>query len=168
MISTRNYRTKFAMIGLVLLAGISGSPVLAATNVASNSTSPTIVNNNHKPQAIPTQTRDGGARMNPLNLSDAQKAQSKQITDTMRQKIDAVLTPQQRQQRDTARQNHQGANLNLSSDQKAQIKAIREQAKTQVDAVLTPEQRQLREQLHRRDKGRRTVTIHGVKATEKL
>jgi len=52
MMSTRTYRARFAMIGLFLLAGISGSPVLAATNIASNSTSQTVVNNNQTKQLI--------------------------------------------------------------------------------------------------------------------
>jgi len=40
------------MIGLVLLAGISGLPAFAATNVANTSTKPTVVTNNPKPQPI--------------------------------------------------------------------------------------------------------------------
>ncbi len=113
--------------------------VLAATPVISSFTNAAI--------AAPTQTRDAGTKANRLNLTDAQKAQMKQIRDTTRQKIDAVLTPEQRQLRDTARQNRQRPNLNLSADQKAQIKAIRDQARSQMDALLTPEQRQLRDQL---------------------
>lgn len=51
MMSNRNYRPSLAMIGLALLAGISASPVLAASNVANNSAKQTVVNKNQKPQS---------------------------------------------------------------------------------------------------------------------
>lgn len=125
---------------LFLLPGLFAL-VMAASPVVSSFTNAAI--------AAPTriaQTQNGGARANRLNLTDAQKAQMKQIRDTIRQKIDAILTPEQRQLRDTARQNRQRPNLNLSDAQKAQIKSIREDAKRQMDAILTPEQRALRDQ----------------------
>lgn len=58
-------------------------------------------------------------------LTDAQKAQMREIRSATRQQMDAVLT----------------------AEQKAQIAAIRQDTKTKMDAVLTPEQRQQLEQL---------------------
>jgi periplasmic protein CpxP/Spy len=77
-----------------------------------------------------------------LNLTDAQKAQMKQIKEASRQKMDAVLTTAQKEQMRVAKQNKQKPNLNLSDEQKASLKAIREDSKRQMDAVLTPEQLQ--------------------------
>ncbi len=82
-----------------------------------------------------------------LGLSDAQKAQLKQIHESTRQQIDAVFTAEQKAQLQQARQQHQKPNLNLSDDQKAQIKAIRENAKSQMDAILTDQQKQQLQQL---------------------
>ncbi|MEB3338767.1 MAG: Spy/CpxP family protein refolding chaperone [Leptolyngbyaceae bacterium] len=75
-----------------------------------------------------------------LNLTDAQKAQMKQIREASRQKMDAVLTPAQKEQLQVAKQNKQKPNLNLSDEQKASIKAIRQESKRQMEAILTPEQ----------------------------
>ena len=86
--------------------------------------------------------RAGGARANQLNLTDAQKAQMKQIQESSRQQIDAILTTEQKEQIRTARQQRQKPNLNLSEDQKAKLKAIQENSKSQMDAILTPEQKQ--------------------------
>ena len=95
-----------------------------------------------------------------LNLSADQKAKLKQIREATESKISAILTPEQRQQRDTLKQQHQAqrqsgqsrmgkkggdrsmAALNLSADQKAQISEIRKQSKQEMDAVFTPEQLQ--------------------------
>ena len=49
--STRNYCASFAMIGLALLTGISGSSVLATSYVANNNAKQTVVNKNQKPQS---------------------------------------------------------------------------------------------------------------------
>ncbi len=92
-----------------------------------------------------------------LNLTDDQKAQLKQIRESSRSQIDAILTPEQKTQLEAAKQQRQAgqqgqkprgmwAALNLTADQKAQIKAIRQDAKQKMDAVLTAEQRQQLEQ----------------------
>ena len=86
--------------------------------------------------------RAGGARANQLNLTDAQKAQMKQIRESSRQQMDAIFTPEQKEQLRTAREQRQKPNLNLSEAQKAQLKAIRENTKSQMDAILTAEQKQ--------------------------
>lgn len=103
------------------------------------------------------QAQNRGAK---LNLSADQKAKLKQIRESTQSRISAILTPEQRQQLETLKQQRQTqrqsgqpgagrqkgdramAALNLSDDQKAQISAIRQQAKQEMDAVLTPEQRQ--------------------------
>jgi protein CpxP len=77
-----------------------------------------------------------------LNLTDAQKAQIKQIHEATKQKIDAILTPDQKAQMQTARQQHQKPKLNLTDAQKAQIKTIRQAAQSQIKAILTPDQQQ--------------------------
>ncbi|OCR00804.1 hypothetical protein BCD67_24035 [Oscillatoriales cyanobacterium USR001] len=93
--------------------------------------------------------RTGGekAKSNRLNLTDAQKAQIKQIRESSRQQMDAILTPEQKEQLRTARQQKQKPNLNLSEDQKAKLKALRENSKAQIDAILTPEQKQKRQEM---------------------
>ena len=107
-------------------------------------------------QAQPAQKR--GPK---LNLTADQKAKLKQIRETTESKISEILTPEQRQQMETLKQQRQAqrqsgqprtgerkgggmAALNLSEDQKTKIRAIRAQAKQDMDAILTPEQRQQR------------------------
>ncbi len=67
-------------------------------------------------------------------MTDAQKAQLSEICNNTRAEIEKVLTPKQRTQWETAKQNPQARRsgfkaLNLSSDQRAQIKKIRETSK---------------------------------------
>ncbi len=98
-----------------------------------------------------------------LNLTEAQKAQLKQIREATRSQLEAILTPEQKAQLETAKQQRQQsqpgqqgqrgqkprgmwAALNLTADQKTRIKAIRQDAKQKMDAVLTAEQRQQLEQ----------------------
>jgi Spy/CpxP family protein refolding chaperone len=101
-----------------------------------------------------------------LNLTEAQKAQLKQIRESARSQIDAILTPEQKAQLDAAKQQRQQrqpgeqgqsrqqgqkprgkwAALNLTADQKARIQAVRQDAKQKMNAVLTAEQRQQLEQ----------------------
>lgn len=86
-----------------------------------------------------------------LNLTDAQKAQMKQIGENTRSQIAAVLTNEQRAQWEAAKQ--QGGKsrqayqaLNLTDDQKARIRSIKQASKQEMDKVLTQEQRdQLRQ-----------------------
>ncbi|MBW4690509.1 MAG: hypothetical protein KME27_01945 [Lyngbya sp. HA4199-MV5] len=104
-----------------------------------------------------------------LNLTDEQKAQLKQIRESTRSQIDAVLTPEQKAQLAAAKQQRQEgqpgqrakkargvwASLNLTADQKTKIQAIRQDAKQQMDTVLTPEQRQQLEQARQQRQQRR-------------
>ncbi len=80
--------------------------------------------------------------MDQLNLTADQKAQIKQIHQSERQQIDALLTQEQKQQMSTARQQHQKPTLNLTDAQKTQMKAIRQAAQSQIKAILTAEQQQ--------------------------
>ncbi|XHX80743.1 MAG: hypothetical protein RBJ76_12660 [Stenomitos frigidus ULC029] len=123
------------------------------------------------PVAAQTQTQTPPAgqyqkRGAKLNLTEAQKAQLKQIREATRSQIDAILTPEQKAQLDAAKQQRQQrqagqpgqlgqpgqkprgkwAALNLTADQKASMQAIRQDAKQKMDAVLTAEQRQQLEQ----------------------
>ncbi|MBW4628327.1 MAG: P pilus assembly/Cpx signaling pathway, periplasmic inhibitor/zinc-resistance associated protein [Brasilonema octagenarum HA4186-MV1] len=77
-----------------------------------------------------------------LNLTDAQKAKMKEIRESSKKQIDALLTPEQRTQKEQARQQRKKPNLNLTADQKAKMKEIRQNTKTQMQALLTPEQQQ--------------------------
>lgn len=104
-----------------------------------------------------------------LNLTADQKAQLKQIRESTRSQIEAVLTPEQKAQIAAAKQQRQPgqpgqrvkkargmwASLNLTDDQKAKIRAIRQEAKQQMDKVLTPEQRQQLEQDRQQKQQRR-------------
>lgn len=94
--------------------------------------------------AVAASARAGGGenKLEQLNLSDAQKAQMKQIRESTRQQLDAIFTPEQKEQLRTARQQHQKPKLNLSADQKAQMKAIHQKAESQMEAIMTPEQKQ--------------------------
>jgi Spy/CpxP family protein refolding chaperone len=95
----------------------------------------------------------GGRGMEQLNLTADQQAKMKQIHDSERQQMDAILTDAQKAQMQTARQQHQKPNLNLTDDQKAQIKTIRQAAQSQMEAILTPDQKQKLQELRqqRRD-----------------
>jgi Spy/CpxP family protein refolding chaperone len=89
-----------------------------------------------------------------LNLTQDQKDKIAQIHKDTRSQMQAVLTPDQRNKLNAARENGQGrqgrraamAALNLTDAQKTQMRTIRESAKSKIQAVLTAEQRQQWEQ----------------------
>lgn len=129
-----------------LLQILSGAVVLTLTCAPMV---PVVAQSNPQP-GMTNQTRS--YRGLKLNLTDAQKAQMKQIRESTRAKIEAVLTDEQKVQLRTAMQ-QQGKdrqafrNLNLTDDQQAKIRAIRQESRKQMDEVLTPEQRaQLQQQ----------------------
>ncbi|MGA7933094.1 MAG: hypothetical protein WCA35_06070, partial [Kovacikia sp.] len=143
--------------GAIVLA-LSAAPLLPAF---SQSTSPAPASQMQK-------------HRNKLNLNSDQKAKLKQIRESTRSQIEALLTDDQkaklqslkeqrqamRQQRQAARQQGQSTNqpkqrgegmwaaLNLNANQKAKIRTIRQDAKKQMEAILTPEQLQQRQQMH--------------------
>lgn len=82
-----------------------------------------------------------------IQLTEQQKAQMQAIREQTRSQIQAVLTPEQRQQFQAAMGSGQKrrsafADMNLSEQQKTQIREIMRSAKSQAEAVLTPAQRQ--------------------------
>lgn len=89
--------------------------------------------------------RDGGHRLNKLNLTPEQQAKFKQIKAATDSQMDAILTPEQRQKAQAMRGGRDGMkdewkSLNLTADQQAKIKAIHEANRQQVKNILTPEQ----------------------------
>ena len=108
--------------------------------------SPVIFSSTHAAVAAPAHQRTGGWETK-LNLTDAQKAQIKQIRLSTQKQINGILTPDQQKQKQQARQQHTAAKLSLSNDQKAQIKKIRQDEKSQIEAVLTTSQKQQLQQL---------------------
>ncbi|EKQ70200.1 P pilus assembly/Cpx signaling pathway, periplasmic inhibitor/zinc-resistance associated protein [Leptolyngbyaceae cyanobacterium JSC-12] len=88
---------------------------------------------------------------NKLNLTDAQKAQMKQMREQTQAQIEQILTPEQKAQWQSMKQNGgkkpgRMQSLNLSEAQKQQIRQIRENAKQSMQSILTPEQRAILEQ----------------------
>lgn len=99
-------------------------------------------NSNHRGQIAAGKT---GKYLSNLNLTPAQKTKIEALKATTKTQIEAVLTPEQRQQyqqvdaqRQTNRQD--GNNLSLTAEQKTQLRAMREASKAQFKAILTPEQ----------------------------
>ncbi|MDF5733824.1 MAG: Spy/CpxP family protein refolding chaperone [Rhizonema sp. PD38] len=88
-----------------------------------------------------------GAWERKLNLTDDQKTQIKQIRESAKEQITAILTPDQQAEKQQARSQHTKPNLNLTDDQKAQIKSIRQDSWSKILAVLTPEQQQQLQQM---------------------
>jgi protein CpxP len=98
--------------------------------------------------AQPNVQRKGrGNKFAQLGLSAEQQTKIQQIKQSSRQQMDSVLTAEQKQLLQTAKQQRQRPNLNLTEDQKARMKAIKESSKTQIDAVLTAEQKQKLQEL---------------------
>lgn len=81
-----------------------------------------------------------------MNFTEAQKQQFQAIRQRTRERINAVLTPEQRAQMES-RQRGEPMNLNLTEQQRTQIQAIRAQSRQEMDALLTPEQRQMRDEM---------------------
>lgn len=92
-----------------------------------------------------------------LNLTPQQQTRIREIKRNTRTQIEAVFTPEQKAQLQTAfqarrEQRAQGqrpqglgknfANLNLTPEQRTRIQQIRESSKQQIEDVLTAEQRQ--------------------------
>ena len=104
-------------------------------------------------------------RFSNLNLTQEQREQIKKIHEETRQKIEAVLTPQQRERYTAALQSRRSemqngnrglnsssrgqgrpqnvlATLNLSKDQRSQIREIMESSRSQMNTILTDSQRE--------------------------
>jgi periplasmic protein CpxP/Spy len=107
-------------------------------------------------EAAEADSRDGNRRggWRDLNLTDEQRSQTQAIREASKERIDAVLTAEQRQQLESStkdragRRNPRGGDrgghfeqLDLSEDQSTQIETIRSNTRSQIEEVLTPEQR---------------------------
>ncbi|HEY9652328.1 MAG TPA: hypothetical protein V6C95_16845 [Coleofasciculaceae cyanobacterium] len=95
-----------------------------------------------------------------LNLTQQQKDQLAQIRQQTRSQIEALLTPEQRQQYQALQENNQGRrgglrSLNLTEEQKTQVRQIMESAKSQSQAVLTPEQQAQLQQMRQQRRQQR-------------
>ncbi len=93
------------------------------------------------------------ARWDRLNLTADQKTKLEQIRATARTQMDAVFTPEQRQQAKLRQEQRQEMGskwekLNLTADQKTKLKEIRQSDRAQFEAILTPEQQQQAKKKH--------------------
>ncbi|TFI52443.1 P pilus assembly/Cpx signaling pathway, periplasmic inhibitor/zinc-resistance associated protein [Mastigocladus laminosus UU774] len=113
---------------------------------------------------VVAQVPQGKGPLQNLGLTETQKAQIAEIRQNTKAKMDAILTPQQREQLANAKKDRQAnrqdrrnlkASLNLTEDQKAQMRQIMESQKSQIDAVLTPEQRQRLQEMRANKPSRR-------------
>ena len=120
---------------LPLLALITVTPSFAAGNYPSHS---------HRHGQIAA--GEMGRHMDDnLNLTPDQKTKLEALRAATKTQMDAVFTPEQRQQREQIKVQRQanqqdGNSMNLTVDQKARIKAIRNASKEQFKAILTPDQ----------------------------
>ncbi|MBO3458587.1 Spy/CpxP family protein refolding chaperone [Aetokthonos hydrillicola Thurmond2011] len=136
-------KTKFAIkpilgaVAIVILAAGCQLPSSSGANSTENAT-------NTSPNSADVQ--EVSHRMSDLNLTDAQKAQMKQIREQTQTKIFGILSSDQQQQFKAATQGKHGAsmrelkNLNLSDTQKQQVREIMTAQRQQINAILTPEQ----------------------------
>lgn len=116
----------------------------------------------------PTQVKgDRNGRFERLGLSEEQKTQIQQIRQNTRTQIEGILTLEQRQQLEAAKQQRQNqpeqgqrpkrgfASLNLTEEQKTRMREIKESEKNQIKGILTTEQRQQLEQFEQNRRSRR-------------
>jgi len=114
------------------------------------------VNSNPETATHTQKHREGGFKK--LNLSEDQKQQLKALRAGIAQKVQSVLTEEQRAKLAAAKQSGQykgvWKSLGITADQKQQLQGIRKNYKEQSLAILTPEQRsqleQTKAQHHRR------------------
>ncbi len=162
----------FALIGTTAALAISTGLVAStqATPVPTSSGQPMVL-------------AQGG--MASLNLTSDQKTQMRQIRESTRTQIEGILTQEQKNQLNAAREQmrarrQQGgqagqpgqpgqpgqrgqrgqrgemwSSLNLTPEQKAQMQRVREESKQRMEAVLTPEQRQQMQQMRQNRQTRR-------------
>ena len=95
---------------------------------------------NHQNPGNSKDTHARNGQENKLNLTEAQKAQFQQIEKASREQINAVYTPQQREELSQAMKQHQKVDLNLTTEQKNQIAAIRQETERKIQGILTADQ----------------------------
>lgn len=143
--------------------------LIAAAIALSLTAVPFAVNAQVNPQT-PTQVKP--ARQGPferLGLNEEQKTKIKEIRRNSRTQMEGILSPEQKQQLQAAKQERQGqprqergqrpgknfASLNLTPEQKTKMREIRESEKNQIQAILTPEQQQQLKQFQDNMRSRR-------------
>lgn len=90
-----------------------------------------------------------------IELTQQQQNQLEQINRNTRSEIEAILTPEQREQFQAAFEQGRGmrsaiAALNLSPEQQTQVREVMLSARTQREALLTSEQKQQLQELRSR------------------
>ena len=129
-----------AAVILILAAGCQLSSKSRA--VSQDNSTESASNSSSAPTAIAQVSE----KISDLNLTDAQKAQMKQIREQTQAKIVALLSSdQQKQFKATNQGRHESPmkglrSLNLSAEQKQQVKEILNTQRQQFQAILTPEQ----------------------------
>ncbi len=132
--------------------------LIAGAIALSLSATPFVVNAQQIAQTPTEVKQDHNGPFERLGLTDAQKTQIKDIRSNSRTQMEAILTSEQKQQLEAAKQARQGqprqargqgerpnkgwASLNLTPEQKTQMRQIRESEKNQIQAILTPQQQQ--------------------------
>ncbi len=135
-------------------------PMLAGA-IALTLTSAPLVVKAESPSAITVAQAQKPEKWQNLNLTPEQRTRMAEIRSQTRSQIEAVLTPQQREQlKATMQESRQKrreafANLNLTPEQKAQMRQIKQSAKSQFEAVLTPEQQQQLQQFRENRRSQR-------------
>jgi Spy/CpxP family protein refolding chaperone len=138
------------MIKIKLMPMLAGA--VALTVVATPLVVNAQANTSNQPLLAQANRQDRQSKWDKLNLSEEQKQQLRQIHEETRAQMQALLTPEQQEQFNTAMQNRQGSRsgktaLNLSEEQKAQMRQIMEAKKSRMQAILTPAQQQQLEQM---------------------
>jgi Spy/CpxP family protein refolding chaperone len=138
-------------------------PVLASAIALSIATAPLAVKAEPVAPAPPTIAQADNKvppRFERLELTQEQTDKIAEIRRSTRTQVEALLTPEQRQQLKTVRESRQRrrealASLNLTPEQKTKLQQIRQSAKSQFDAVLTPQQKQKLQQMRQERRMRR-------------
>ena len=134
------------------LIPIFGAALIATCVAGCQSLPPSGAASN--PDSTPSAIAQGADKGSDLNLTDAQKAQMKQIREQTQTKIVALLSAdQQKQFKAATADGHEPAmkalhDLNLSADQKKQVSEIIRTQRQQTQAILTPEQQAKFKQNH--------------------
>ena len=137
-----------AAVILILAAGCQLPSKSGA--VSQDNSTESASNSSSAPTAI-TQVSE---KTSDLNLTDAQKAQMKQIREQTQGKIVALLSSDQQNQFKAANQGRHESpmkvlrSLNLSADQKQKVHEILNDQRQQIQAILTPEQQAKMKQHH--------------------
>lgn len=135
-------------------------PMLAGALALTLTSAPLVVKAD-SPSGVTVAQAQKPEKWQNLNLTPEQRTRMAEIRTQTRAQMEAVLTPQQREQLNAATQEsgqrRRGAfaNLNLTPEQQAQIRQIRQSAKSQMRSVLTPEQQQQLQQMRENRRSQR-------------